>query len=166
VIIQDGPKVGIDYYYTIYCIYTFGPSCICVMHIVKTSCHVCAGQWQLLLDAMNSEKRVKYCLPFILYFPIWLLLPAHCRCRWLLLHLITFYDTHTHTYAHSVGLLWTSDRFLAQTFTWQHTTLTTDTNAPGRINGNVMLQNIFYSRLLNSVNFSPAGSRVMWSNWE
>jgi len=27
---------------------------------------------------------------------------------------------------HSVGLLWTSDQSVAETFTWQHTTLTTD----------------------------------------
>jgi len=27
---------------------------------------------------------------------------------------------------HSVGLLWTSDQFVAETSTWQHTTLTTD----------------------------------------
>jgi hypothetical protein len=30
----------------------------------------------------------------------------------------------------SVGLLWTSDQSVAQTSTWQHTTLTTDRHAP------------------------------------
>jgi len=40
------------------------------------------------------------------------------------LRLITLSDTHTHT--HSVGLLWTTDRPVLETSTWQHTTLTTD----------------------------------------
>jgi hypothetical protein len=40
-------------------------------------------------------------------------------------------STHTHT--HTVGLLWTSDQTVAETSTWQHTTLTTDTHAPGGI---------------------------------
>ena len=34
---------------------------------------------------------------------------------------------HTHNDAsQSVGLLWTSDKFVGETSTWQHTTLTTD----------------------------------------
>ena len=33
----------------------------------------------------------------------------------------------------SVGLLWTSDRPVAETSTWQHTTFTTDIHAPGGI---------------------------------
>ena len=37
------------------------------------------------------------------------------------------------THEHSVGLQWTRDRPGAQTCTWQHTTLTTDTHAPGGI---------------------------------
>jgi len=45
----------------------------------------------------------------------------HFRCRRLLLHLITL-NTHTHT--HSAVLLWTRDRPVAETYTWQHTTLT------------------------------------------
>ena len=39
-------------------------------------------------------------------FLLWRLLPTHCRCKGLLLHLITLTDTHTH----SVGLPWTRDR--------------------------------------------------------
>jgi hypothetical protein len=54
------------------------------------------------------------------------LLLNHCRCRGLLLHLITLNDTHKH----SVGLLWMSDQPVAETSTWQHTTLTTDIHAP------------------------------------
>jgi hypothetical protein len=40
---------------------------------------------------------------------------------------------HTHDAPQSVGLLWTSDQSVAQTSTWQHTTLTTDIHAPGGI---------------------------------
>jgi hypothetical protein len=54
----------------------------------------------------------------ILFFLVWPLLPTHCRCRRLLLHLITHMDIYTHT--HSVGLLWTRDRPVAET-TWHHT---------------------------------------------
>ena len=34
---------------------------------------------------------------------------------------------------HSVGLLWMSDQPVAETFTWQHTTLTTNSHAPSGI---------------------------------
>jgi hypothetical protein len=37
-----------------------------------------------------------------------------------------FAITHTLDTTHSVGLLWTSDQLVAETSTWQHTTLTTD----------------------------------------
>jgi hypothetical protein len=36
-----------------------------------------------------------------------------------------FSSLHDHT-PHSVGLLWTRDQLVAETSTWQHTTLTTD----------------------------------------
>ena len=42
-------------------------------------------------------------------------------CRWLLLH---WSHTVTHTHAHLVELLWTSDRPVAETSTLQHATLT------------------------------------------
>jgi hypothetical protein len=35
--------------------------------------------------------------------------------------------------ATSLGLLWTSDRSVAETYTWQHTPLTTNIHAPGGI---------------------------------
>jgi len=38
--------------------------------------------------------------------------------------------THTHTHTHSAGFLWTTDQSVAETFTWQHTTLTIDIHAP------------------------------------
>ena len=40
-------------------------------------------------------------------------------------HSLGFYITHNDT-PQSVGLLWTSDQFVAETSTWQHTTITTD----------------------------------------
>jgi len=62
---------------------------------------------------------------------VWPLLPTHCRRRGWLLHLITLNDTHTHTHTHTSGtlpqtveLLWTMDRPFAETFAWQHTTIT------------------------------------------
>jgi hypothetical protein len=57
---------------------------------------------------------------FIPFFKFWPLLPTHCRCRGLVLHLITLKDTH------SVELLWTRDQPVAETSTWQHATLTRD----------------------------------------
>ena len=39
---------------------------------------------------------------------------------------ITHNYTHTHTHTHPVRLLRTSDQHLAQTSTWQHTTITED----------------------------------------
>ena len=59
-----------------------------------------------------------------------LCLPTHCRCRRLLLHLFTLSDTHTHT--HSVVLLCTSDRPVAETYTSQHSQ-ETDIHTPGGI---------------------------------
>ena len=41
-------------------------------------------------------------------------------------HSLTHKHTHTHTHIHSVGFLCTRDRLVAETSTWQHTTLTRD----------------------------------------
>ena len=41
--------------------------------------------------------------------------------------------SHTTTASQSVGLLWTSDQLVAETFTWQHIKLTTNIHAPGGI---------------------------------
>ena len=77
-----------------------------------------------------------YVLSFFLSFLVWPLLPAHCRCRGLLLHQITL--THTHT--HAVGFLWTRDRPVGETSTWQHTTLTTDRHSCPRRDSNPQYQ--------------------------
>jgi hypothetical protein len=62
-----------------------------------------------------------------LYFTVWPLLYTHCRCRRLLLHLITHHDslslslslthTHTHTHTHSVRLLSKRDGRVAKACT-------------------------------------------------
>ena len=48
------------------------------------------------------------------------------------LHSWGFQITHNDA-PQSVGLLWTSDQLVAETSTWQHTTLTTNIHAPGGI---------------------------------
>ena len=44
-----------------------------------------------------------------------------------------FSRSHTTDAPQAVRLLWTSDQLVAQTSTWQHTTLTTNIHAPGGI---------------------------------
>jgi hypothetical protein len=57
---------------------------------------------------------------------------------------------HTHEPPQSVGLLWTSDQSVAETSTWQHTTLTTDKHpCPRRVNGLLALRNISSASILN-----------------
>ena len=97
---------------------------------------------------MKFEKLLSHsyfivCVPEIFFslFLSSLVLPTHCRCRGLLLYLITLNDTHTNTYAHThthththlVGLLWTTDRPVARTFTRQYTTCIRDIHALGGI---------------------------------
>ena len=59
-----------------------------------------------------SRKSICYCGPCG---------PTRVRAS----SLVRFLD-HTQTYHIPVGLLWTSDQLVAETCTWQHTTLTTD----------------------------------------
>jgi hypothetical protein len=61
----------------------------------------------LHLVSILQVVAVNYWICFSSLFPsflVWPLLPDHCRCTGLLLHVITISDTH------SVGLLWTSDQ--------------------------------------------------------
>jgi len=60
---------------------------------------------------------LSFLLSLDLFLPIYLGTAGYC-CTW------THPMTHTHT--NSVWLLWTRDRPVAETATWQHTTLTTD----------------------------------------
>jgi len=48
--------------------------------------------------------------------------------------------SHTTTAPQSVGLLWTSDRLVEETSTWQHTTLTTDRHPCLRWDSNLQSQ--------------------------
>jgi hypothetical protein len=72
------------------------------------------------MRSCNHTNTPKYKLSFLL----WPLLPIHCRCRALLLHLITLRNTqtHTHTHKHTLSktpLDWRSP--IAETTTLQHT---------------------------------------------
>jgi hypothetical protein len=60
----------------------------------------------------------------------------HRRCRRVQLHLIT--NTHTDK-LHSVGLLWTRDRLVAETSIWQDATLTSDRHPTPRRNSEFLL---------------------------
>ena len=73
--------------------------------------------------------------PLFLFFLVWPLFSTHSRCRGLFIapnHPRWHTHTHTHT-PQSVGLLWTSDHPIPDTSTWQHTTLTRNIHAPGRV---------------------------------
>jgi len=56
---------------------------------------------------------------------------SHYTCRGLFLDLITLKDT-----PHSVGTLWTRDVLVAETCTWQHTTLKRDKHLSPRRSSN------------------------------
>jgi hypothetical protein len=75
---------------------------------------------------VNCLIKHKEKLTYLSSFLVTPLLPTHCRCIGLFLHLMTFGDTHTHTHTYSVRLLWTKDRAFAGTSTWQHTIFTRD----------------------------------------
>jgi hypothetical protein len=77
-----------------------------------------------------------------LSFLVWPLLPTHCRCRGLLLHLITLHDTHarththTHTHTHTVRLLSKRDGRVANACTsTTHNTHTRNTSTPTPLPG-------------------------------
>ena len=84
---------------------------------------ICNYEYYVFTEVCNT-KYIYFFLSYSDHF-----LPSEFRCRRLLLHLITLNDT-----PHSVGLLWKRDRPVAETYTWQHTTLTgTDIYDPGEI---------------------------------
>jgi hypothetical protein len=66
--------------------------------------------------------RLFLIFPVSLRFSVWPLLPLHWGYKGLLLHANKLNDAQPH----SVGLLWTGDQPVAETYIWQHTTLTTD----------------------------------------
>ena len=73
-------------------------------------------------------------ISFFLILTSW---PNYCWRIELLLHLITLSDTHTPL---SVGLPWKRDRPVAQTYTWQHITLTRGRHPRSRRDSNPQSQ--------------------------
>ena len=59
----------------------------------------CASDFRILI------KISVFHFSFFLSFPVFSLLPTHCICTWLLVHLITLNDTHTHTHTLTVTAL-------------------------------------------------------------
>jgi len=74
---------------------------------------------------LKVSKHHMFISVFLSLYPS---LSTHGRCG-----RYSYTWSHPVTYTHSVGLLWTSDRPIVETSTWQHTTLTTDIHAPGGI---------------------------------
>jgi len=71
------------------------------------------------MDHIPSRDLLRDCLDIPVYeFP-----PSHGGSTRFMASFLRFLD---HDAPHSVGLLGTSDQFVAQTSTWQHTILTTD----------------------------------------
>jgi hypothetical protein len=87
----------------------------------------CKGRW------WNYPKGNRFltdiCLPsFLPSFLAWSLLPTLCRFRGYCYTL-----SHTIRHKHSVELLWTRDRPVAEACTWQQATFTRDIYAPDGI---------------------------------
>jgi hypothetical protein len=74
-------------------------------------------------------------LPFFICFLVGSFLPTHCRCRG---YCCTW--SHIMTSTRSVGLLWTRDRPVAETCTWQHTRFTGDRHPCPRRDSNPQSQ--------------------------
>ena len=89
---------------------------------------------------------------------------------------LRFYEiTHNDT-PQSVGLLWTSDQPVAETCTWQHTTLTTNIHAPGGIRTQNLSRRAaadlrlrprgHWDRLFNVLVVQNMYHTNYWINWE
>ena len=110
------------------------------------------------LDLPNKKQKVNsnrirlattmIVLPFFLGSDLFCLLTVgvegYC-CTW------SFSMAHT---SHSLGLLWTRDRLVAETSTWQHTTLTWDRHPRLRWDSNPQSQQAKDAR--------PTGSASLW----
>ena len=76
-------------------------------------------------------------------------------------HSLGFSRSHTIDAAQSVGLLWTSDKLVAETSTWQHTTPTTDRHPCSRWDSNPQSLQARGRRLSSGIsNFRPP----LWSS--
>jgi hypothetical protein len=103
-----------------------------------TCCHIWLSialhvviKYQIVLSLKHSKTggaNVVYCMCIVYSQPVRQV--NLCRVKG-----IAWDSAHTpkHTHTHSVGFLWMNDQSDAETSTWQHTTLTTDIHAPGRI---------------------------------
>jgi hypothetical protein len=97
--------------------------CVCVCVYVYTLLFSVSEpfvwtSWNAAWTPCCSKQHQRRKCWFLPYFLVWPLLPTHCRCRGL----------SSLTLTQSVGLLWTSDRPVAETSYWQHTILTTDSH--------------------------------------
>ena len=94
---------------------------------------------------------------FPFYFLSWseLFLPTHSRCR-------GYWCTWSHLLAHthSVGLLWTRDRHIANPCTWQHTKVTRDWHPYPRLDSNPQSQPASGRRLTPSTARPPGKEEV------
>jgi len=79
---------------------------------------------------MACRKYIHWCISYIRL--------NHIDWVWFLIHEV-FEITHNDA-PQSVGLLWTSDQFVAETSTWQHKTVTTDKHPCPRWDSNPQSQ--------------------------
>jgi hypothetical protein len=88
---------------------------------------VCTGTTLLLNVKCLINFKISCSFFFLSFFlsPSLFYLLVHSRCRGCLFHLITLRHT-----PQSVGLLWTRDRPVAETSTWQHKHCTRQTSMP------------------------------------
>jgi len=94
---------------------------------------ICKSQYQVLINNpavsfLCSRRSIRMYIHLSFFFslrhnPLWICI--HSPLAGFSLLFRGFLITHNDA-THSVGLLWTSDQFVAENSTWQHTTLTTD----------------------------------------
>jgi len=96
---------------------------------------------QLILEQANTLPSAHYSQVFSVRSLFWLFLcfiyvppppPPMAQQPPVGRGLLIFKASRSHSdKPHSVGLLWTRNRPVAQTYTWKHTTIATDIHAPG-----------------------------------
>jgi hypothetical protein len=105
---------------TLMYIYSKIPCSLCIIPVIRFQNNVMYShvrltcRFQTLIVYSTLQFDIQVCL-FLARQPQWAMASSFTR----------FLRLHSDT-PHSVGLLWTSDQLVAETSTWQHTTLTTD----------------------------------------
>jgi hypothetical protein len=90
------------------------------LHICFTNCLICIVAEEDVFQ--YNVPQVKKFRPVVKILAFFFPLPAY---SWYVQKVIVAPDhSQWHKHSHSVGLLWTSGRPVAETSTWQHTTLT------------------------------------------